>query len=124
MIEDDILVKLQTLGFGTIGTNLFKGLLPLDPDNVVIVRAYGGLPSDLVWNGEYPYIQITVRNRAYDAGQVESYDIYKALHGICEEVINGTRYLLIEALQVPFLLNIDKSERKVFTCNFSIMKEV
>lgn len=124
MTEDDVVVKLQTLGFGTAGIDLFKGLLPIKPDNLVLIRTYDSGPSDLTWSGEYPYIQITVRNKVYDVGQAKMQAIYKALHGICEEVINGTRYLLIEAIQVPILLNIDKSERKVFTCNFSIMKEV
>lgn len=124
MTEDDLLVKLQTLGFGTAGVDLFKGLLPISPNSLTLVRSYDSLPSDLSWNGEYPYVQITVRDKKYDEGQEKIQAIYKALHGICEEVINGTRYLLIEAIQVPILLNIDKSERKVFACNFSIMKEV
>ena len=124
MIEDDILVKLQELSFGTVGKDLFKGLLLTEPDNLVLVRTYDSGPTDLAWNGEYPYIQITVRNKKYDSGQAKIQAIYNALHGICEEVINGTRYLLISATQVPILLTIDKSERKVFTCNFSVIKEI
>ncbi len=124
MLEDDIIVKLSALGYGTAGIDLFKGLLPLSPDNLILVRTYDSAPADLVWNGEYPYFQVTVRNKVYADGQAKIQAIYQALHGICEEVINGKRYLLISAIQSPILLHIDKSERKVFVCNFSAMKEI
>ena len=124
MLEDDIIVKLQALGYGTPGTDLFKGLLPISPDNLVLVRTYDSKPTDLAWNGEYPYFQVTVRNKVFAAGQAKIQQIYESLHGICEEVINGKRYLLIAAIQSPMLLNIDKSERKIFVCNFSVMKEI
>lgn len=124
MIEDDILVKLQAELVGTSGTDMFKGLLLNEPDNMICVRGYDGLPTDLAWDGEYPYFQVAVRNLKYDDGQTKIQTIYRLLHGICEETINGTRYLLIRALQPPMLLNIDKSERKVFVCNFSVMKEI
>ena len=43
MLLDDVADLISTGGYGTLGTNLFKGMLPSDPDEAVAVIHYGGL---------------------------------------------------------------------------------
>lgn len=124
MIEDDITLYLQSLGIGGVGTTIFKGIMPDDPTACIVVKVYDSLISELAWEGEYPIFQVAVRAKTYEEAQQTSQTIYKALHGISEQVINGTRYLLIQAIRVPMFLSNDKSNRKIFTTNFSVMKEI
>ena len=124
MTEQDILVLLQENNFGIISKTLFQGLMPDSPDELVVVKVYDASPSDLAWNGEYPVFQVAVRSASYVTAQTKCTNIHKLLHGICEQQINGTRYLLIQALQTPMYLSTDKSNRKIFVANFTVIKEI
>ena len=123
-MEEDIIQYLQTLKFGTVGTNIFKGILPDKPDKCICVKLYDSGISDLAWNGEYPIFQVAVRAKTYDEADSTAQAIYKALHGICEQTINSKRYLLIQAIRVPMYLSDDAFTRKIFTTNFSVIKEI
>lgn len=124
MILADIGSILQSAGVGTVGTDIFLGKLPATPDNCVAVFEYAGEPPDLHWNGEYPGLQILVRNKNYDTGRQKIEQVKNILHGMAETVINNHRYLLIRANQSPFLLERDENGRAIFVCNFRIIKEV
>lgn len=119
----DIAQLLQTGGIGTLGADLFLGQLPDSPDNCVAVFEYAGGPPDLHWGGEYPGLQVLVRNKSYEAGRAKIEAAKNVLHGLAETKVNNHRYLLIRANQSPFLLERDASDRVVFVCNFSVIKE-
>jgi hypothetical protein len=123
-MEEDIIRYLQSIGQGTVGTNLFKGFMPEKPDTLTVVKIYDSLISDLAWNGEYPIFQVATRGRSYDEALTRAQNVYEALHGLSEVIINGTRYLLIQAIQVPMPISKDKTNRCIFTTNFSVMKEI
>lgn len=124
MLLEDIGNYLQANGVGTIGADIFLGQLPASPDNVVAVFEYAGEPPDLHWQGEYPGLQILVRNKSYLAGRSKIEQARNVLHGMAETAINNHRYLLIRANQSPAFLQRDENNRVIFVCNFRVIKEV
>ena len=138
---------LQSQGIGTLGADLFLGLMPDQPDNCIALFEYAGSPPDLHWNGEYPGLQVRVRGTSYEAARSKIGDIVKKLHGLYEQILSdegepegngdegegngeeeptpvtGTRYLLIKARGSPEVLKRDANNRVELFVNFEIIKE-
>ena len=114
---------LQSQGIGTLGANVFLGLMPDQPDNCIALFEYAGSPPDLHWNGEYPGLQVRVRNKSYAAARTKIGEVMTALHGVHEQTLSGTRYLLIKARGSPEVLKRDNNNRVEFFVNFEIIKE-
>ena len=115
---------LQSQGIGTLGANLFLGLMPDQPDDCVALFEYAGSPPDLHWNGEYPGLQVRVRNKSYAAGRAKIEEVVTELHGLHETILNNsTRYLLVKARGSPEVLKRDNNNRVELFVNFEIIKE-
>jgi len=119
----DIGNYLQVQGIGTLGTNIFLGMIPDKPDNCIALFEYAGSPPDLHWNGEYPGLQVRVRNKSYAAARTKIGEVMAALHGLHEQTLSGTRYLLIRARGSPEILKRDNNNRVELFVNFEIIKE-
>jgi hypothetical protein len=120
MLLDDIDSYLTQNGI----TDIFIGQLPPSPDDCVSLFEYAGEPPDLHWNGEYPGLQVIARAKKYPTARAKIEQVKNILHGVTEETINGTRYLLIHARQSPETLGKDENGRQMFVVNFRIIKEV
>ena len=114
---------LATKSIGTVGTDIFLGLMPDQPDNCIALFEYAGSPPDLHWAGEYPGLQVRVRNKSYLAARIKIGEVIQKLHGLHEQELSGTRYLLIRARGSPEILKRDGNNRIEFFVNFEIMKE-
>jgi len=114
---------LATKSIGTVGTDIFLGLMPDEPDNCIALFEYAGSPPDLHWNGEYPGLQVRVRNKSYAAARTKIGEAMTALHGLHETVLGGTRYLLVKARGSPEVLKRDANNRVELFVNFEIIKE-
>ncbi len=123
MMLNEIGTYLQTQGIGTLGADIFLGLMPDQPDNCIALFEYAGSPPDLHWEGEYPGLQVRVRNKSYAAGRAKIKEVVTELHGAHELTLNGTRYLLIKARGSPEVLKRDANNRIELFVNFEIMKE-
>lgn len=119
----DIGTYLQSQGVGSLGADLFLGFMPDQPDNCIVLFEYAGSPPDLHWNGEYPGLQVRVRNKSYAAARTKIEDAMKKLHGLHEQMLSGTRYLLIKARGSPEVLKRDANNRVELFVNFEIMRE-
>ena len=119
----DIGNYLQVQGIGTLGTNIFLGMVPDKPDNCIVLFEYAGSPPDLHWNGKYPGLQVRVRNKSYAAARTKIGEVMAALHGLHEQTLSGTRYLLIKARSSPEILKRDNNNRVELFVNFEIIKE-
>lgn len=108
---------------GTAGVDIFLGLIPDKPDSCVALFEYAGGPPDLHWPGEYPGLQVRVRSTSYSGGRAKIGEIVDLLHGLHEQELSGTRYLLIKARGSPEVLKRDGSNRIEFLVNFEIIKE-
>ena len=114
---------LQSQGIGTLGADIFLGLMPDKPDNCIVLFEYAGSPPDLHWNGEYPGLQVRVRNKSYMAARIKIEETMKHLHGLHAPLLSGTRYLLIKARGSPEILKRDSSNRVELFVNFEIIRE-
>ena len=129
MLLDEIGNYLQINGVGTLGTDLFTGLLPDAPDAAVAIIEYGGTaPTHTLGGGtakyEQPRVQVVARATTYSAARSKIETIYKLLQAVSNASLSSVRYLSIEAVQSPFLLTRDENARAVLACNFQIVKEL
>jgi len=120
---NDIGTYLQTQGIGALGADIFLGLMPDQPDNCIALFEYAGGPPDLHWAGEYPGLQVRVRNKGYAAARTKIGEVMDKLHGLHEQTLYGTRYLLIKARGSPEVLKRDNNNRVELFVNFEIIKE-
>lgn len=123
MILDDIATYLQAGGVGTIGTDLFKGELPPDPDNCVAIYEYAGQPPLVSVNIDRPGLQVRVRNQGYAQARAKIEQVYLLLHALANTTLSGERYLIIRAVQSPFSMGRDSNNLLELVQNFIIMKE-
>lgn len=138
-VLDDIALFLQdTAGLGTIGSStnppiaISKGFMPTGPDQqIALIETPGEPPLDTLGtvagriNVERPVLQIVCRGVPdnYAAPRQLAEDIFQSLHGVPATVLNGTRYLAIEALSSPTNLGQDDNARWEVGMNFMFWKE-
>lgn len=104
----------------TISTDIFLDVRPDTPDNLVSVFEYAGEPST-IHDDLSRRIQILVRNKSYAAARAKAW----AIHAILDKpeartlTMNGRR-AWVRALQTPFKLETDASNRVIFVFNLEI----
>lgn len=113
----------------TLGTDLFLGQIPDEPDTCVTVLEYSGRRSEYVFGSanpvtEYPRIQVVCRGaqQEYESVRATAELAYRALAAVCNQTVSGTRYEAIVPLQPPFLLDKDESERILIAFNCRVEK--
>ena len=112
----------------TLGTNLFLGRLPDDPNTcVAIYETAGTAPDDVFGADTAPPIENAglnchTRAAAYSDCQSLAVDVMKTLSKVINETLTSTAYYKIEATQSPFALMRDEQERMLFSCNFMVAK--
>ena len=113
----DILEANTSLVFGT---DLFIGMAPTAPDNVVVLRDSGGAAPEAQYVYDYPTVQVYVRNNAYLNGWNQANTVKDCLHAIAGEVWNSTKYVQILASTEIMYLGVDENDRAEFSLNFTI----
>jgi hypothetical protein len=129
VIYQDISSLLESGGVGTLGSNLFWGMLPDAPDLATAVFEYAGEPPTYVksrkveW--EHPRLQVITRGKTYIEAMQKAEDVYAALHGVRGQTINGKLYDSIRARQRPFADPSGKDDRGRFRvfCNYAVKKQ-
>lgn len=110
----DIGAYLVTQGIGTAGTDLFYGQMPETPDVCVALFEYAGSPPEFTHDGqdyENPGLQVMVRGTSYATARTTIDTIQGHLHTLANTTLSGTRYLLIRAVQSPFIFATDNNGR-------------
>lgn len=116
------------VGSLTLGTNLFLGRLPDDPDTCVALYEYGGdaplstMGSDAMPPIERPRIQVLTRASGYSSARTLSLQCFTAVEGVLNETLSSTLYYRISANQSPFPLERDSRDRVLFAQNFRVSK--
>ena len=132
---DELGAYLQTAGIGQLSQTLFKGSLPLDSpattDDAIValievpgspaLRSHDQPPSRI---GQ-PHVQIVSRGAPYGyvAARQKAHDAWMALDGLANQVLSGTKYLMITALQEPWLMRIDSEHRPHLVFTVRIQRE-
>jgi len=133
MLLDEVASYLDTEGLGTVGTDIFKGLLPDTPDACVALIETGGQASENVLSSavgapawEAPSFQVICRagRRDYSTARTKANDVFKKLDGLVNTTLSSVRYLSIFAIQAPFALPRDDQERPLLAFNCAVKKDV
>jgi hypothetical protein len=116
------------LGTLTLGTNFFYSLMPENVSNCAALYQNTGAPPSFTMGSnnlpilERPQIQFLVRNSSYTTANSLSDSMYRVLTAIANQTINGRRYLRVEAIGFPALLERDSNNRAIFSCNFDVIR--
>lgn len=116
------------VGSLTLGTNLFLGRMPDDPDTCVTLYEYSGNDPVNVMGGdamppvEQPRVQVATRAAGYATAHDLAYTCWTQLEGVLNETLTSTLYHRVEALQSPFPLSRDAQDRVVFAQNYQVIK--
>lgn len=130
MVLAELAAWLQADGIGTVGTDIFYGILPDTPDAVICLHEYPGFPNDLVLgsntiNAEWPHVQVVVRGVKddYDNPRLKIAQVVNSFTKIGETVLSGVRYHAVMAKQAPFMVQPDGNWRNLFKVNFAVYKD-
>ena len=123
MILDDFGDLAASCGYGTVGTSIFKSVMPSTPDACVAFLLTGGAPSIEAMHAgpgvavaERPTVAVWARDTRPDNAEKMARDLYRLFHWQ-SAVKNNVRYLHIEAMQPPFLLSRDETGRPIYAFN-------
>lgn len=129
-VLQDILthVRAETSGITFVGGYLQDG-----DDTVVAVMAPETGEENLETMGvsigtitiERPIVHIRSRGTQNNflVANDNAWIVYRAIHNTINATINGTRYLMIEAIQTPYTLGSDENGRWIVGFNLQIYKE-
>ena len=129
-VLDDLATRIATTISGTVGTDVFKSMMPALPDAAVAIIETGGLAPEkrfgtkgIEW--ERPAVQIVVRGAPgdYETARTTSQTIFEDVAKIETEDLSGTRYYLSDPLQEPFGLSVDEQDRPTVAFNVSLTKD-
>lgn len=96
LLLDDIASYLASFNIGKVGTDIHKGFLPDQPDNLVALFEYAGSPTELTMCDspiiERPGLQVRVRNTSYPVGRAKINEVVDILHGLANVTLGGKRF--------------------------------
>lgn len=120
---DEIAAYLAAQGHGVVGTDLFEGMLPDDPDTLISLFETPGAMTrvSLVDRAEERSMQVRTRSGSYATARAKVEAIYALLHGKAQTTLGGGEFVLIEARQPPFSLGRDVKQRHSFATNYRVV---
>jgi hypothetical protein len=131
MMLDEITTYLESQNVAVFGRNLFAGTRPEEPDEVLVVLEYPGMPPEYQNDGsstgpvrEQPQIQVTARGHDYESVRQLIQAAWVALSKVTNQVLTGKRYLSIRPTSSPAAIGRDSNDRVLLSFNASVYKEV
>ena len=130
-VLDDLATRIATTISGTVGTDIFKSMMPVTPDAAVALYETGGLAPEkrfgtkgIEW--ERPGVQVVVRGAPgdYQTARTTSQTIFEDVSKIEAEDLSGTRFHLSDPLQQPFGLSVDEQDRPTVAFNIIFTKDI
>lgn len=120
MIIDDIAQHLHNQSIASLGTSLFKGYLPDDPDTCIAVLDTGGVLPSRDIPTKKPTFQVFIRATSYAAGKGKLDAVRAALHQQrnLQLIPSGTYFYYIYALAEGGHLGRDDNGLDLFSINF------
>jgi hypothetical protein len=130
-VAEEIADKLATLGLGTVGTDIFIGVIPERPDAVTAVFETGGEPPEFGFGTpglkyETPSVQIICRGARgdYATPRARIQLAYLGLPQVQGTTLGSTYYHMIKPIQTPFELRRDDDARVLMVVNVKCEKEM
>lgn len=115
---DDIADYLQSLGIGTVATDIFVSYLPDSPTNAVGLTDETGEEPDHDLPTDSPNFQVTVRNQNVTGGRAKLRAIRNALEPTSMKQIGSTFFMYILAMNEGGHVGRDDTGRDIFTMSF------
>jgi hypothetical protein len=129
---EDIATYCANQGIGTLGTDIFVNNLPDTPeypDNLVVFNDTAGFGPDHAMGGpsdnpafENPSVQVLVQNVYSETAINTCYDVFQLLDGLKDQTIDSVVYLLVTALNSPFIIGKDENDRYRVACDFLVTR--
>lgn len=120
-VKDLLLLPTALGGFGAgAGWRIFIGVLPVEPDTIILVNQTGGRSPfpHLLYNE--PSVQVLVRGakNGYEAARIKMNDVVKRLLGMPSTVVQGDTYRGCNQIGDISWLGQDDNTRPIFSANF------
>jgi hypothetical protein len=127
-VLEELGALLAANGIGALGTTIFFNATPASPSDVVVLTEYGGAEGDLLVGQEdidleHPRVQVLSRAASAATGRAKAEAAYRVLRKVRNQVIGGTKYVAVTALQPPAFLQFDANNRAQFFFNVEAQKE-
>lgn len=122
MLAKDIAEYLEDQSVGTVGSDIFIGIMPDTTSNCIAIFEYAGNPPENVGHIENPRLTIRVRNATYANGQAKARDVLYKLHTLSNTTIESHSYLYIRAVGSINALGRDAENRVIFSIDFIASK--
>ena len=126
---DDLADVISSGGIGTVGTDIFKGIVPSTPDELTALFETGGGPAVHAMSAgpgtalmERPHVQVLTRAARADSAKKRASDANRLLDAL-QRSVNGVRYHSVFALQSPFFLRRDEANRVEYAQNFECIRQ-
>lgn len=126
-VLDEVAIFLQTAGVGTIGTDLFKGSRPDEPDDCVTIYEYPGNASEYVQNKPTPnqesvQLQIVGRGKQYEVVRAKVKIAWDAMQ-LVQATLSGVKYRRLHPNASLGLIGRDNNDRVLIGFNATAEKE-
>lgn len=108
--------------------NIFETFLPDTPDRALAVyQMAGGKPQRSLGKGyawETPKLRIVNRATTSDwaTAQADARTVWDLLRVVNNQALNGTQYIIIDAVGNPQPQELDANNRPLYVQEFSVMK--
>ena len=121
----DIATFLAAQGVGTVGTDIFVGREPSEPDEVISIFDIGGIAPNPKFLRDEPQIQCRVRGAVndYDNAFIKAQLIKDTLLGAQPRRLNGTDYVLFTQIGEILSLGYDENNRVALVSNWQLVRE-
>lgn len=113
---DDVMQILDAETSLTPGTDLFVGMVPDSPNNVIVIYDTGGGPTDFVGYRQ-PTVQVRSRNIDYLNGWDKINEVVEVLNKMGRRTVNSTYYSAWWLQSDVSFLQRDNKDRAIFVAN-------
>jgi len=131
MLLTELTNYLEAQGVAKKGNNLFAGLRPEEPDEVLVLHEYPGMAPEYQNDGqstgpvrERPQVQVMGRGKDYESVRAMVQAAWVALGKITNVTLSGARYIEVRPSSSPALLGRDSNDRVLIGFNASVIREV
>jgi hypothetical protein len=103
------------------GEDTFRDFQPPEPDSIVVLNEYAGLPQGINTDCGVRSVQLVVRDVSSDTAKQRIWQIVNLLIKPVDPIQRiGTRWLIISLRGTPFRLTTDTLNRVVWCVNLGI----
>ena len=121
---EDLANYLEEQNVAEQGVDLFISGFAGSEDNQIALQATGGVEPYKDIPVARPTVQISIRNKSYDAGIAKAYEIFNLLDRKDDRLVlktGGVDVMQVNALSEPNYLGADTKSRHLYTINFVFM---